>query len=35
MSRIEYLKEKDDVCGLDKAERRELIHLMINGEEEE
>lgn len=30
MSRIEYLKKKDDVCGLDKAERRELIHLMIN-----
>ena len=30
MSRIEYLKNKYDVCGLDKAERRELIHLMIN-----
>ena len=35
MSRIEYLKNKDDICGLDKAERRELIHLMTHGEEEE
>ena len=35
MSRIEYLKTKDDICGLDKAERRELIHLMTHGEEEE
>ena len=35
MSRIEYLKEKDDVCGLDKAERRELIYLMTHGVEEE
>ena len=34
MSRIEYLKNKDDICGLDKAERRELMHLMIHGEEE-
>jgi hypothetical protein len=35
LSRIEYLKNKDNVCGLDKEERRELIHLMTHGEEEE